>query len=183
MPDDGKRYALVSMCGLLLVCAGNQVTTWDHGYAFDSYAQWQAIPQPEGDGFYIFLASNGWPLYAADDGSVSLWLPDYSSVRPNVLWNTVQAQYDEADHMPWWSDMLKPFAHTVPMGGFRAFRPSFDTNRNLNVLGDGPYVPGSTVAAWDGWGGGDSNEVWAIMDVTGLKQKKPGNVRPGRARE
>jgi len=41
-----------------------------------------------------------------------------------------------------------------------AVRPNFDYNRNLNILGDGPYQPGSSVAAWDGWGGGDPNEVW-----------------------
>lgn len=41
-----------------------------------------------------------------------------------------------------------------------AVRPNFDYNRNLNILGDGPWAPGRRVAAWDGWGGGDPNELW-----------------------
>lgn len=41
-----------------------------------------------------------------------------------------------------------------------AMRPNFDYNRNLNILGDGPWAPGRSVAAWDGWGGGDPNELW-----------------------
>lgn len=41
-----------------------------------------------------------------------------------------------------------------------AIRPNFNYNRNLNILGDGPWQAGRTVAAWEGWGGGDFNEVW-----------------------
>lgn len=41
-----------------------------------------------------------------------------------------------------------------------AVRPNFDYNRNLNILGSGPWQPGRSVAAWDGWSGGDFNEVW-----------------------
>lgn len=41
-----------------------------------------------------------------------------------------------------------------------AMRPNFDYNRNLNILGDGPWNAGRSVAAWDGWGGGDPNELW-----------------------
>jgi hypothetical protein len=47
---------------------------------------------------------------------------------------------------------------TVPGGC--AIRPNFNYDFNLNILGDGPYHIGSTVAAWDGWGGGNANEVW-----------------------
>jgi hypothetical protein len=41
-----------------------------------------------------------------------------------------------------------------------AIRPNFNYNRNLNILGDGPWQAGRTVAAWEGWGGGDPNELW-----------------------
>lgn len=51
-----------------------------------------------------------------------------------------------------------------------AVRPNLDYDRNLNVLGNGPYGPGDTVAAWDGWGGGDFNEVWFFSTPDALAQ-------------
>ena len=69
----------------------------------------------------------------------------------------------------WWDVVAAPltygmtlqFALTTPYPGV-AIRPSSDSDRNLNILGNGPYVAGSTVAAWDGWGVGHANEVWLI---------------------
>jgi hypothetical protein len=47
-------------------------------------------------------------------------------------------------------------------GSALAVRPGFSTSYNLNVAGDGPYGPGSVVIAWDGWGGGQPNEIWTF---------------------
>jgi hypothetical protein len=44
-----------------------------------------------------------------------------------------------------------------------ALRPLFDSDRNLNVLGSGPYKPGSKVAAYSGWSGGAPNETWSFI--------------------
>jgi len=48
-----------------------------------------------------------------------------------------------------------------------AFRPTFDYDRNLNVLGDGPYNPGNPVAAYHGWSGGANNEIWLVLAAAG----------------
>ncbi|TDR41523.1 hypothetical protein DFR29_1104 [Tahibacter aquaticus] len=49
---------------------------------------------------------------------------------------------------------------TVTLGAPYAIRPCFDFDRNFNILGDGPWQAGCAVAAWDGWGGGNPNELW-----------------------
>lgn len=47
----------------------------------------------------------------------------------------------------------------VAQGNYGAFQLSGDGSQNLNVLGDGPYGPGSQVGVWD-WEGGGDNESW-----------------------
>ena len=77
-----------------------------------------------------------------------------ATYHPSVnWWDVIAAPFDNG--------LSLPFAVSTPYPGV-AIRPSSDSDRNLNILGNGPYVAGSTVAAWDGWGGGDSNEVWLI---------------------
>jgi hypothetical protein len=49
-------------------------------------------------------------------------------------------------------------------GNALAVRPTMSTSFNLNVAGNGPYPPGSPVIAYDGWGGGQPNEVWTFQD-------------------
>ena len=55
----------------------------------------------------------------------------------------------------------------VPGGNALAVRPTFDSSLNLNVAGSGPYAPGNTVIAWDGWGDGQPNEVWTFKEIDG----------------
>ena len=49
-------------------------------------------------------------------------------------------------------------------GNALAVRPTMSTSINLNVAGNGPYPPGSEVIAYNGWGGGQPNEVWTFVD-------------------
>lgn len=46
-----------------------------------------------------------------------------------------------------------------------AVRPTLSTSLNLNVEGAGPYAPGNPVIAYDGWGGGQPNEVWTFTPL------------------
>jgi hypothetical protein len=50
--------------------------------------------------------------------------------------------------------------------GYHAVRPLITDDINLNVAGNGPYVPGSVVIGYDGWGGGKVNEVWRFFEAT-----------------
>ena len=52
----------------------------------------------------------------------------------------------------------------VPGGVALAVRPTESTSLNLNVAGNGPYPPGSPVIAYNGWGGGQPNEIWTFQD-------------------
>jgi hypothetical protein len=49
-------------------------------------------------------------------------------------------------------------------GNALAVRPTMSAALNLNVAGTGPYPPGSSVIAYNGWGGGQPNEVWTFVD-------------------
>jgi hypothetical protein len=57
---------------------------------------------------------------------------------------------------------------TWTFGGDRAkgcaLRPVWDDGQNLNVSGNGPYKSGSGVCTW-GWGGGQANEVWRVLEI------------------
>lgn len=46
-----------------------------------------------------------------------------------------------------------------------AVRPTFNSSLNLNVAGAGPYPPGTPVIAYDGWGGGQPNEIWTFTQM------------------
>ncbi len=50
--------------------------------------------------------------------------------------------------------------------GYHAVRPVITDDINLNVAGNGPYVDGSVVIGYNGWGGGKINEVWRFYDPT-----------------
>lgn|GEM_PF-6484874 len=55
--------------------------------------------------------------------------------------------------------------NVAPGGNALAVRPNLSTSLNLNVSGTGPYPPGSPVVAYDGWGGGQPNEVWTFKQL------------------
>ncbi|QBB71420.1 hypothetical protein ELE36_14235 [Pseudolysobacter antarcticus] len=123
-----------------------------------------------------------WTLFDLGDGSVALWHTDYAaklvasadgslSLRPGDMSNTQSYADDErwtivrADTSPGMWGFIKNFI-TDPTRGYTAglaIRPALNSDRNLNILGNGPYNPGSVVAAWDGWGNGEPNEVWAVV--------------------
>ena len=44
-----------------------------------------------------------------------------------------------------------------------AIRPLRNSGQNLNVIGNGPYRPGSAVSTWS-WGRGRDNETWMIRE-------------------
>jgi hypothetical protein len=87
--------------------------------------------------------------------------------RSVQTWNVVVATGPGPSYWDWTKytpvgavlNKVDPRTYSFEKGGL-AFRPAFDFDRNLNILGDGPYASGSRVAAWDGWGGGDANEMW-----------------------
>jgi hypothetical protein len=62
--------------------------------------------------------------------------------KPSVNWWDVIAA-------PFVEGLSLPFAVSTPYPGV-AIRPSSNSDRNLNILENGPYVAGSTVVAWDG---------------------------------
>jgi hypothetical protein len=50
-------------------------------------------------------------------------------------------------------------------GNALAARPTLSSSLNLNVAGSGPYPPGNAVIAYDGWGGGQPNEIWTFTPL------------------
>ena len=50
-------------------------------------------------------------------------------------------------------------------GNALAVRPNLSDSLNLNVAGAGPYPPGTPVIAYDGWGGGQPNEIWTFKQI------------------
>lgn len=55
----------------------------------------------------------------------------------------------------------------VPGGKALAVQSVWTSSVNLNVAGDGPYPPGSPVIAYNGWGGGQPNEIWTFTAFGG----------------
>ena len=56
---------------------------------------------------------------------------------------------------------------------WNAWRVHNNNKRNLNALGNGPYDVGTFVGVWS-WAGGDPNELWQAIDVTGKKNPETG---------
>jgi len=139
--------------------------------ANDRHQIWFQIDS--GGGTYVFwnVAAQGLLVLSGSDGQLgirpSLPMPESSysgdetwtlaPYKPSVNWWDVIAA-------PFVAGMTLPFAVSTPYPGV-AIRPSSNSDRYLNVLGNGPYIAGSTVAAWDGWGGGHGNEVWLIGPI------------------
>ncbi|MEO8669778.1 MAG: hypothetical protein ABI411_00610 [Tahibacter sp.] len=98
------------------------------------------------------------------DGSLSLRAGDIDSTTSyaaDEIWSVARIQNSTNFWKAFSDGAMELFGHgvTLLVGGY-AMRPSFNTDRNLNVLGNGPYNPNSVVAAWDGWSGGAANERW-----------------------
>jgi len=53
----------------------------------------------------------------------------------------------------------------APGGPALAVRSSVSTSFNLNVMGNGPYPIGNPVITYDGWNGGQPNEVWTFQQL------------------
>lgn len=103
------------------------------------------------------------------DGSLTMIQqdPDWLT-NVNAHWNQTSAPIRNT--IPTWAFPISQVFQAVnerwptPSGGV-AIRAASDWNRNLNILGDGPYNPGAAVAAWEGWSGGASNEIWRMIQI------------------
>lgn len=140
--------------------------------AADSWQQWLVIRSQ--NAIALWHMDTGSKLVCAQDGTLSLrfgpggpanvgeyaedelWTMVAVSPPSHSIWDWVQATFTDL-----FVDVTRYYNN-----GF-AVRPLFDDDRNLNVLGNGPYPANSIVAAWDGWDGGDANEVWLPKLVTG----------------
>jgi hypothetical protein len=116
----------------------------------------------------------GYPL-AAFCGLVLARADDVITYSAYAQWNFVVAHHRPDSSWGWLLDAnpataiaqaADPNIFAPPVGGY-AVRPQFDYDRNLNVLGDGPYVGGSQVQAWHGWSNASPNEVWVPLQRNG----------------
>ncbi len=152
-----------SMC--LSVNAYDAKTIIIDNFYNDPYLGWVSWTQFDlGDGsFALWHTDSGAKLVAAADGSLSLRPGDMNSTQgytDDERWSIVVADINGGawgffkNHI---TDSLRSYSEGL------AIRPVLNTDRNLNILGNGPYNWGSVVAAWDGWGNGEPNEVWGIV--------------------
>jgi hypothetical protein len=170
---------ILSATGLALTVTDQAGITVDTPHADITKQSVTAHPQrwsayPAGDDL-MFITN--WPgnagrvLAMRPDGSLATdHLDIFAHESSNVLhrWNI--ATLRPKNPFPDW---VAPAAQIVDFvnkegnarTGFVAVRPASDYDRNLNILGDGPYQPGSAIAAWDGWSGGDPNESWALLKL------------------
>jgi hypothetical protein len=132
--------------------------------------RWTAYPVGDDLMFITNWPQNaGRALAMRPDGSLATdQLNIFAHESANVLhrWNI--ASISPKNPFPDWAfpvsqidDLVRKDADT----GFVAIRPASNYDRNLNILGDGPYGPGSAIAAWDGWSGGDPNESWVLLKL------------------
>jgi len=137
--------------------------------------RWQ-IDRIDGNGnIAIWMCGQRRVLTASQsDGSLGLRYKDDDGTltyATDEIWNVVEPDFSAAA-----KEALKlgiigalvPLIFATQSPGVQlqvpfAVRPNFDYNRNLNILGNGPYETGSAVAAWHGWGGGEPNEVWVFV--------------------
>jgi len=134
--------------------------------------RWSAYPAGDDLMFITNWPQNaGRVLAMRADGSLATdQLNIFAHESSNVLhrWNI--ARISPKNPFPDWAfpaaqidDLIKKEVNATT--GFVAIRAASDYDRNLNILGDGPYQPGSAIAAWDGWSGGDPNESWVLLKL------------------
>lgn len=172
-PNYGTRVAIMSYASQdPLLCLGVDVSNGglriiaDRHDPGDTMQQWGMIDAGNGMNAFFNFGAQSLLYLSGSDGELSL-MPQIPAVGQTFDWRTTWTMASGKASVNWWALALLPFTdgatgHFVvnaPHAGL-AIRPSSDDDRNLNVLGNGPYNPGSLVAAWDGWGGGDANEVW-----------------------
>lgn len=138
----------------------------------DSWQQWLVIRSQ--NAIALWHMDTGSKLVCAQDGSLSLRYgpggpANVEEYAEDELWTMVAVSPPSGNIWDWVkgyvSGLFVAITQSYPEGF--AMRPLFDDDRNLNVLGNGPYPPDSIVAAWDGWGGGNANEVWLPRLVAG----------------
>ncbi|WP_257385715.1 hypothetical protein [Tahibacter caeni] len=179
--DDIQSSPEVVLCSFVAppppLCLGvreNAFVSTDYYRADEPRLRWQ-VDRIDGNGNIAIWVSGQPRVLVASMSDGSLSLRDKSeegtlSYATDEIWNVVtpdlSASARHALEATIGVSVLIPFLlggvqqPGVQTGGPVAVRPNFDYDRNLNILGNGPYGPGDTVAAWDGWGGGDPNEIW-----------------------
>ncbi len=146
-----------------------------------SYVIMSGATQPNGQPLALAAAGNG-AITVADPGEETLnlvWSLVYDiqsgnfamvnqgslgSGTPMVLALTNTGGGTSPLQLSSFSGGLPPGStwDVAPGGAALAVRPTLSTSINLNVEGAGPYKPGNPVIAYDGWGGGQPNEIWTF---------------------
>jgi hypothetical protein len=104
-------------------------------------------------------------LYDIPSGNVALLNADSAaSGTPSILCLVSDDKTTTPLQLVTYDDGLLPDRvwNIAPGGSALAVRSGLSTSLNLNVAGTGPYPPGSKVIAYDGWGGGQPNEIWTF---------------------
>jgi hypothetical protein len=165
-PDDG--YLIVALCGLVLTRSGFDGVTTAYMDPHATGQRWQF--RQSGDDWIILSVGEEGSLMSDGDGNLSLAYANEQIPHWNIAVVDSGLRFDALQ------DGLTPGFATIDsidrslLAGASvayAFRPTFDYDRNLNVLGDGPYGPGNPVAAYRGWSGGANNEIWLVLATAG----------------
>jgi hypothetical protein len=165
--DDG--YLIVAVCGLVLTRAGFAGLTTAYMDPKATGQRWQFV-QSGGDWIILEVGGDEGSLVSDVDGNLSLAFANEQVPHWNIAVVDSGLSFDALQ------DLLTPgfgiidsIDRSLLAGASTAyaFRPTFDYDRNLNVLGDGPYNPGNPVAAYRGWSGGANNEIWLVLATAG----------------
>src|SRR3981081_3757058 len=165
--DDG--YLIVAMCGLVLTRAGFAGLTTAYMDPKATGQRWQFV-QSGGDWIILEAGGDQGSLMSDGDGNLSLAYANEQVPHWNIAVVDSGLTFDALQ------DLLTPGFATIDSidrsllaGASTAYavRPTFDYDRNLNVLGDGPYDPGDPVAAYRGWSGGANNEILLNSEAAG----------------
>ena len=189
--DDVRVSAEVVLCScvappppLCLSVRENALVSLDYYRPDEPWLRWQVDRVDDNGSIAIWVSGEPRVLVASmSDGSLSLREKSEQgalSYATDEIWNVATPDFSaHARHVieeAVGAAVLIPVVFAampepgVQIGRPLAVRPDFDYGRNLNILGNGPYGSGDTVAAWDGWGGGDPNEVWFFASPGMLAQ-------------
>jgi hypothetical protein len=173
-----EGYPLASFCGLALARAdGDGSITTSALDVTNARHFWRFLPV--GSNVLVQSVYDDGVLFSDGDGNLAIapYDPprDVITYSAYAQWNFVVAHRRPDSSWGWLLDTnpataiaqaADPNIFAPPVGGY-AVRPQFDYDRNLNVLGDGPYVAGSQVQAWSGWSNASPNEVWVPLQRNG----------------
>ena len=162
----GKSYFIVPQCAQNM--SVGTVGTQDDGNSIvglrpisdrSSSQRWHLDPDNGVAGPYQFDSDDGatlWFVPPIIGGTTTGPDPDYNAPvslgpildTPPELWSYSGRQWN-----------VIPGANP----NFFAIQNCWNTAKNLNVAGDGPYPAGTSIMVWD-WGGGAPNELWTFIE-------------------